>query len=179
MLDTSVPTHIEIDGRRWRASDPHLAVATRQRLVNELMDARRAVAASNRAADAQAREAARARVQDAKVALGERGPRWWEQLSDDGLEPRAEAAIRALLRTREVAATICPTDAARVVDARRWRRRLDLVRHVAARLHDDGVVEVRQRGDAVPDPRDVRGPLRIGRGRRFETPPMANGQETD
>ena len=170
MADATVQTHLEIDGRRWRASDPQLADATRQRLVDELMDARRAVAAANRADDEVALAAARSRVQDAKVALGERGPRWWEPLDDDQLAPRAESAIVALLRTRDATSTICPTDAARVVDADHWRGRLDLVRRVAAQLHDDGVVEVRQGGEVVDDPRDVRGPLRIGRGPRFDDP---------
>jgi hypothetical protein len=168
MAQATVQTHVEIDGRRWRASDPHLADATRQRLVDELMDARRAVAAANRQDDDAARTAARGRVQDAKVALGERGPKWWEPLDDGELARRAESAILALLRTRDAAATICPTDAARVVDAEHWRRRLDLVRRVAARLHDDGVVQVRQRGQVVDDPRRVHGPLRIGRGEAFE-----------
>ncbi|MCW2921636.1 MAG: hypothetical protein JWL76_1510 [Thermoleophilia bacterium] len=168
MPDAAVQTHKEIGGRRWRISDPQLADATRQRLVNELMDARRAVAAANRAADDDARSAARRRVQDAKVALGERGPRWWEPLTDEQLEPRASSAIAALLRTRDPDATICPTDAARVVDAAHWRSRLDLVRAVAAQLHDDGVVEIRQGGAVVRDPRQVRGPMRIGRGSRFD-----------
>lgn len=170
MLDAAKQTHIEIDGRRWRASDPHLAEATRQRLVDELMDARRAVAAAKRKRDERAEATARARVQDAKVALGERGPRWWETLTDEELASRATAAIVALLHTRDPDSTICPTDAARVTDAERWRSRLDLVRRQAARLHDDGVVEIRQGGATVADPRAVRGPMRIGRGPRFGQP---------
>ena len=54
--------------------------AKRESLVHELMDARRAVAAAKRSDDAKAEKAARARVHDAKVGLGERGPVWW----DDG-----------------------------------------------------------------------------------------------
>ena len=61
-------------GRLWRCSNPALAPAERQQLVKALMAARRAVgAAQTEAAERQARE----RVQEAKVALGERGPVWW------------------------------------------------------------------------------------------------------
>lgn len=68
-----------IDGRRWRATDPGIPEERRQELVNELMDARRAVGAAKRAGDEEAERAARARVHAAKVALGERGPKWWER----------------------------------------------------------------------------------------------------
>ena len=68
-----------IDGRRWRATDPSIPEERRQELVNELMDARRAVGAAKRAEDEEAERAARARVHAAKVALGERGPKWWER----------------------------------------------------------------------------------------------------
>ena len=71
--------YIVVDGRRWRASDPRLPEARRQELVNELMSARRAVGAAKRAGDAAAEAQARARVHAAKVALGERGPKWWER----------------------------------------------------------------------------------------------------
>lgn len=71
--------YIVVDGRRWRASDPGLPEARRAELVGELMAARRAVAAGRREDDEAAVKAARARVHAAKVALGERGPPWWEQ----------------------------------------------------------------------------------------------------
>ena len=67
-------------GRLWRATDPSLSEEERQRWVDALMDARRAVAAAKRAEDPQAEKTARAAVHEAKVALGERGPVWW----DDG-----------------------------------------------------------------------------------------------
>lgn len=70
--------YIVVDGRRWRASDPRLPEARRQELVDELMDARRAVGAAKRAGDDAAEKAARSRVHAAKVALGERGKPWWE-----------------------------------------------------------------------------------------------------
>ena len=47
------------------------------------MDARRAVGAAKRAGDAAAEKAARARVHEAKLALGERGPVWWDDGAPD------------------------------------------------------------------------------------------------
>lgn len=70
--------YVIVDGRRWRATDPSIPEERRQELVNELMDARRAVGAAKRATDPDAEAAARRRVHAAKVALGERGPKWWE-----------------------------------------------------------------------------------------------------
>ena len=70
-------------GRLWRATDPSLGEEERQRRVDVLMDARRAVAAAKRAEDPQAEKTARAAVHEAKVALGERGPVWWDDGAPD------------------------------------------------------------------------------------------------
>lgn len=64
-------------GRLWRCTDPSLTEAERERLVHELMDARRAVGAAKRRGDTDAERSARDRVHRAKTALGERGPTWW------------------------------------------------------------------------------------------------------
>ena len=71
-----------VKGRLWRASNPALSADKRESLVRELMDARRAVGAALRQKkkDSAAEKEARAGVHAAKVALGERGPVWW----DDG-----------------------------------------------------------------------------------------------
>jgi len=69
--------YIVVRGRLWRKSDPSLAPDARQTLVDELMAARRAVQAAQRGDDPAALAAARARVDAAKVGLGERGPVWW------------------------------------------------------------------------------------------------------
>jgi hypothetical protein len=69
--------YLVVSGRLWRASNPHLPQAEREDLMRELMDARRAVGVAMRGEDRAAESAARARVDVAKRALGERGPVWW------------------------------------------------------------------------------------------------------
>ena len=85
-----------VRGRLWRCSNPHLSEAQRAELVAELMSARRAKQSAMRGGDGAAREVARLRVDAAKVALGERGPIWW----DDG----APDFNRRLARTTPYAA---------------------------------------------------------------------------
>jgi uncharacterized protein len=68
-----------VDGRRWRATDPDLPEERRKELVRELMSARSAVGWAKRREDPRAEKAARERVHAAKLALGERGPKWWER----------------------------------------------------------------------------------------------------
>ncbi len=70
-----------VDGRLWRLSNPELSEGERQRLVSDLMKARRAVRDAGE--DADAKVDARKRVNAAKVALGERGPVWWNDGSPD------------------------------------------------------------------------------------------------
>lgn len=72
--------YIIVRGRLWRAANPHLSDAARERLTRALMDARRDVGRGLRANDHDEVASARKRVNAAKVALGERGPAWW----DDG-----------------------------------------------------------------------------------------------
>lgn len=69
--------YVMVNGRLWRAANPHLPEAERQALVHALMDARRAVKAAQKAADPKALARARAEVDAAKHGLGERGPVWW------------------------------------------------------------------------------------------------------
>ena len=70
-------------GRLWRTSNPHLPESLRESLVRDLMRARRDVAAAKRENDAALEKDARARVHAAKVALGERGPVWWDDGAPD------------------------------------------------------------------------------------------------
>ncbi|KQS74396.1 hypothetical protein ASG25_00300 [Rhizobium sp. Leaf384] len=64
-----------VRGRLWRTSNPDIPESERVTLVSELMAARRAVRDARGEPD-QTRQA-RARVDAAKTALGERGPVWW------------------------------------------------------------------------------------------------------
>lgn len=147
--------YVVVDGRRWRATDPSVPGPLRRELVSELMAARRAV----RAGEPDARD----RVQAAKVALGERGPRWWEDPEPDDHRTRLAAALTALARSRAPrGSTICPSDAARAVGGEAWRGLMPLAREVARDLARDGVVEVTQRGRALDPRSEWRGPIRVG-----------------
>jgi hypothetical protein len=75
--------YIVVRGRLWRRSNPALADDERQALVNELMAARRAIGTGLREGDEEGVRQARSRVQAAKVALGERGPVWWDDGTPD------------------------------------------------------------------------------------------------
>ena len=70
-------------GRLWRMANPGLPADERERLVKDLMAARRAVGVARRLEDAGAERAARAAVDRAKILLGERGPVWWSDGSPD------------------------------------------------------------------------------------------------
>jgi hypothetical protein len=72
-----------VRGRLWRCTNPSISDDERGRLTFVLMDARRAVGAALRRGDADALKAARAAVDGAKVALGERGPVWWTDGAPD------------------------------------------------------------------------------------------------
>ena len=73
-----------VRGRLWRTSEPSSpGRGERTRLTRELMAARRDVGTALRADDPTALGAARARVDTAKIALGERGPVWWTDGAPD------------------------------------------------------------------------------------------------
>lgn len=72
-----------VKGQLWRCSSPSLSEDVRQLLVDELMAARRGVKAAKASEDPQLLSAARKKVHQAKVALGERGPLWWDDGSPD------------------------------------------------------------------------------------------------
>jgi len=72
-----------VRGRLWRMSDPGLAPDARQASVDRLMRARRQVGVAVKAHDKEAERQARAEVDAAKHALGERGPVWWRDGAPD------------------------------------------------------------------------------------------------
>ena len=65
--------YIVVRGRLWRAANPHLPDAEREQLVKALMAARRAVGAARMSVDKTAEDGAHRDVNEAKIALGERG----------------------------------------------------------------------------------------------------------
>ncbi|WP_346922261.1 DUF3253 domain-containing protein [Glutamicibacter creatinolyticus] len=152
---TSDGHYIIVNGRKWRASDPAIPAKLRQELVDELMSARRGVKAQE--------PDARARVQDAKVALGERGEPWWDPSTTAGIERRIAAAIRSLLRKRE-GSSACPSEIAKIVrgEGGQWRQHMDQVRQVAFHMAHNGELVVTQKGKPV-ELESVRGPIRLAR----------------
>ena len=168
--------YIVVRGRLWRAVNPNLPQEDKTRWTRSLMSARRAVAAAKRADDVIAVAQARRQVDRAKRALGERGPGWWDDGAPDqnrrmvwntgyaaGYE-RAETiadAILALLDRRPKGASICPSEAARHVDAVAWRSHLNEVRDVARHLARRALIEIRQRNRRIEPDAVSRGPIRL------------------
>ena len=72
-----------VKGQLWRCTNPSLSEVERQRLVVQLMAARREVKAAKASGDDGELTAAREHVQATKVSLGERGPVWWDDGSPD------------------------------------------------------------------------------------------------
>ena len=72
-----------VRGRLWRATNPDLPDDERERLTRELMRYRSAVGRAKRSGDREALRNARRGVHAAKVALGERGPVWWNDGEPD------------------------------------------------------------------------------------------------
>ena len=72
-----------VRGRLWRLSDPSLSAEMREKLVRDLMSARRAIATAHRRGDRAAELTARRAVGEIKVAFGERGPVWWSDGASD------------------------------------------------------------------------------------------------
>lgn len=75
--------YLMVRGRLWRKANPALPAERRAALVHDLMAARRAVGTALRDGNGAAERAARAQVDAAKQALGERGPVWWDDGAPD------------------------------------------------------------------------------------------------
>lgn len=155
------PRFIEIDGRRWRTTDPSIPEPFRKELVDELMRARRAIGVLKKAGDDGLLADARRQVHAAKVALGERGEPWWEPPTESGRRERIEAAILALAGHRAPDKTICPSDAARAIGGTDWRPLVPQVREIARDLARAGRIEVTQRGTVLDPSAEWTGPVRI------------------
>lgn len=77
-------------GKLCRCTNPALSDADRRRFIKQLMQARMA---ARSAGGEDERNNATEQVYDAKVALGEAGPVWWDDGAADfsGLEPQSTA----------------------------------------------------------------------------------------
>lgn len=75
--------YMVVRGRLWRVANPRLSPREHEVLVSALMAARRQVKAALAADDPAALAPARSSVNAAKIALGERGPVWWEDGARD------------------------------------------------------------------------------------------------
>lgn len=73
-----------------------------------------------------------------------------------------EVAILDLLVQRARGATICPSEAAKVVSTNDWRELMEPARSAARRLVAAGDVVITQKG-VVVDPSTAKGPIRIRR----------------
>ncbi len=136
-----------VNGRRWRKTDPAIPEKLRVELVKELMAARRVTD--------------RPRTQDAKVALGERGEKWWEETSPEGRRRRLLSAMRALLRARPPTSSICPSDAARIAGGQEWRALLPLAREVAREAIRAGEIIGTQGAKQLDPEAEWHGPVRL------------------
>ena len=65
-----------------------------------------------------------------------------------------------LLHQRGAGKSICPSEAARALDADGWRDLMDAVRDEAASMARRGELVITQ-GDAVLEPDALRGPIRL------------------
>lgn len=80
------------------------------------------------------------------------------------IDHELEAAIDELLDARARGATICPSEAARMVDAEGWSALMEPARRAARRMVAAGTLEIVQDGRVV-DPSSVKGPIRLRRPR--------------
>jgi hypothetical protein len=81
-------------------------------------------------------------------------------MSETPQQARLRAVILELLDRRGPEKTICPSDAARALAGRDFRRLMDATRAAAAELVAAGEIEVTQGGEVV-DVARARGPIRL------------------
>lgn len=83
LLTTPDGRYFVVRGRLWRMSNPALTPEVHQQRVEQLMYARRQVGTALKSQDAKSEREARVAVDEAKKALGERGPVWWADGAPD------------------------------------------------------------------------------------------------
>jgi hypothetical protein len=73
-----------------------------------------------------------------------------------------ESAILELLSRRDAGRTICPSEAARLIDPEGWEQLMESARDAARRLVTQGTIVITQRGKVV-DPSRAKGAIRLRR----------------
>ena len=81
-------------------------------------------------------------------------------------DQQLEAAIISLLSSRAGTASICPSEAARMIFPESWREEMERTRRAARRLVAAGAIEITQ-GGRVVDPSTAKGPVRLRKTRDF------------
>jgi hypothetical protein len=76
------------------------------------------------------------------------------------IDTTLEQAILQLLDARERQATICPSEAARLVSPGQWQELMEPARRAARRLVASGKIVITQ-GGRVVDPSTAKGPIRL------------------
>jgi len=89
----SEPHWLDVDGRRYRATDPAIPSGFREEIFAELLRARRAIQILKPTRDHALIGHNRRQAYAAKVALGERGEPWWDEPTIEGRRARVEAAV--------------------------------------------------------------------------------------
>jgi hypothetical protein len=76
-------------------------------------------------------------------------------------EPAIRDAILALVAERGAEKSICPSEAARALDAEGWRSLMTRVRREAVRLAQEGRIEILRKGKPVDPGAEIRGVIRL------------------
>lgn len=76
-------------------------------------------------------------------------------------EPAIREAILALVAERGAEKSICPSEAARALDAEGWRSLMTRVRREAVHLAQEGRIEILRKGKPVDPGAEIRGVIRL------------------
>ncbi len=80
-------------------------------------------------------------------------------------EDQIREAILSLLEKRQPPATLCPSEAARLLAPNDWRPLMPSARAVAITMARQGLLSISQRGRILSPDEPLRGPIRLGRPR--------------
>ena len=77
------------------------------------------------------------------------------------LDRKLETAILEILNHKSINATICPSEATRLIFKKgEWQEHMERTRQAARRLFETGKIEILQKG-VVVDPSTFKGPIRL------------------